>query len=123
MRLIFPGEYVGRRSVILALIVFSSVSAISYAYAQESTPATASFQIQLLDMVASEGVALLTGVLGLGVSAFFAWLRNRGLPVSSEQEAMFRDIVSQRFQKLAKDSWSEMRNNLGKIDEYCSSLR
>lgn len=118
-----PLKYIDRSGVIIGLAVFVLVSAVNYAYAQDSTPATSSLQSEVLDLVVREGIALLAGILGLGVSAFIAWLRNRGLPVSSEQEEMFRNIVTQRFEKLAKDSWTEMRNNPQKLNEYWNHLR
>lgn len=91
------------------------------AYAQSSVSVEA--ESDLLELLVSELIAALAGFLGLGVSALIGWLRNRGIPVSSEQEATFRTIVTKRFQQLAKDSWTEMRDHPERLDEYWSELR
>jgi hypothetical protein len=112
----FPFSGILRNPINLTVFsaVFASLSVTNLAYAQ-STETT---EPNLLDLLASELVAALVGTLGLGVSALIAWLRKKGIPIATEQEAMFREIVTRRFQKLAKDTWTEMRSNPGKLDEY-----
>jgi ribulose bisphosphate carboxylase small subunit len=61
-------------------------------------------------------------ILGLGVTALVHWIRSKGIPVSDQQEAMFRDIVTSRFAKLAKDSWKEMREHPKNLDRYWDEL-
>lgn len=110
--------WVGKREVVIGLSVFAIVSTVNFAYSQEGGSVDATLQSEVLDLVVKEGIALLAGLLGLGVSAFIAWLNKRGIPVTSEQEEMFKNMVTQRFEKLAKDSWTEMRAHPEKLDEY-----
>lgn len=88
------------------------------AFAQSSTTG-----VNFLDSLASEVIAMLVGILGLGVSALIAWLRKKGIPVTSEQESMFRQIVTARFQQLAKESWTKMREHPERMEEYWKDLR
>lgn len=122
-----------RKNVLISLMVFTLVSVGNFAYGQineGSSPVdspgngdAAGDRSGFVDMVASELIATLSGILALGVSAMVAWLRNKGIPITTEQETMFRDIVSKRFEKLAKDSWTEMRAHPEKLDEYWKDLR
>jgi len=115
----FSGIFRNRINWAVFAAVFVCLSLTNLAYAQTDGSAE---EPALLDVLASELIAALVGFLGLGISALLAWLRNRGIPVSSEQEAMFRNIVTQRFQQLAKDSWTHMREHPEKIDEYWKEL-
>ena len=72
----------------------------------------------ILDLFVKEGIGIVASIIGVGVGAIIAWLRKRGIPVTSEQEAMFKQIVTKRFEKLAKQSWTDMRNNPEKFNEY-----
>lgn len=72
----------------------------------------------IIDLFVKEGIGIVASILGVGVGAIVAWLRKRGIPVTSEQEAMFKEIVTKRFEKLAKQSWIDMRNNPEKLDKY-----
>ena len=62
-------------------------------------------------------------MVGVGVTALVAWLRKRGVPMTDEQEAMFGEIVTNRFEKLAKDSWTTMRDNPERLSIYWNDLR
>ena len=75
-------------------------------------------QGDFLDVLVQEGIAIMSGIVGVGVTAIAAWMRKRGIPVTTEQENMFKKIVTTRFEKLAKQSWQDIRENPDKINEY-----
>lgn len=70
------------------------------------------------DLVFEEVIAIISSIIGVSMTALFAWLRKKGIPVTTEQEKAFKQIVTQRFEKLAKQSWSDIRANPDKFDEY-----
>ena len=70
------------------------------------------------DSLVEHGIAQVSGIIGVGVAALVAWLRKKGIPVTTEQEKMFKEIVTKRFESLAKESWQTMRANPEKLDEY-----
>lgn len=72
----------------------------------------------ILDLLIGEGIATLSGILIIGVGAIVAWMRKHGIAVTTEQEKMFKDIVSKRFEKLAKETWQDMRANPNKFNGY-----
>jgi hypothetical protein len=78
--------------------------------------------VDILDKLVSELIGTFGAILAIGIGAIVAWLRKRGIPVTTEQEAMFKEIVTKRFEKLAKDSWTEMRAHPEKLDEYWKHL-
>ena len=57
------------------------------------------------DSLVDQGIAQVSGIVGVGVAALVAWLRKKGIPVTTEQERMFKEIVTKRFESLAKESW------------------
>ena len=75
----------------------------------------------ILDLLVEEGIATLSGIVIVGLGVIVAWMRKHGIAVTTEQETMFKDIVSKRFEKLAKETWKDMRNNPDKFDEYWNS--
>lgn len=98
---------------------------LTQAFAQNSTAAhsgATDFTNQALELLVQQGITLTSGLLGLGVTALIAWLRRRGIPVSSEQEKMFKDIITKRYESLAKQSWTTIRNNPKKLDQYWAEL-
>jgi len=70
------------------------------------------------DSLVGQGIAQVSGIIGIGVAALVAWLRKKGIPVTTEQERMFKEIVTKRFESLAKESWQTMRANPEKLNEY-----
>ena len=70
------------------------------------------------DSLVERGIAQVSGIIGVGVAALVAWLRKKGIPVTTEQERMFKEIVTKRFESLAKESWQTMRANPEKLGEY-----
>jgi len=125
-------SFVNRNSVIVALVVFVLLSTVNFMYAQNNTPTnnTATNNIPLqeivrsdwVDAIVKETIAIVASIVGLGVTALLQWMRSKGLPLTDEQEAMFRDIVTNRFTKLAKDSWTTMREHPEKLDIYWNDL-
>lgn len=75
-------------------------------------------QGDFLDILVQEGIAIMSGIVGVGITAIVAWMRKRGIPVTTEQENMFKKIVTTRFERLAKQSWQDIRKNPDKINEY-----
>lgn len=108
------------KALLVSLLVVIVLTTINSSYEQSNN--SRNLQSELLDSLVSEIIAIIGSILALGVSALIAWLRNKGLPVTSEQEAMFREIVTSRFQKLAKDSWIIIREHPEKLNEYWSDL-
>lgn len=74
--------------------------------------------LTLWDTLVDQGIAQASAIIGMGVAALIAWLRKKGIPITTEQEQMFKEIVTKRFESLAKESWQTMRSNPEKLDEY-----
>lgn len=72
----------------------------------------------IIDILVEEGIATMSGIIGIGIAAIVAWMRKRGIPVTTEQETMFKNIVTKRFEKLAKQSWQDIRANPDKLENY-----
>jgi hypothetical protein len=107
--------------LLISLLAVAVLTTANFGYAQ-NTSSTEDVGTEILNSLVSEFIAIVGSILALGVSALVAWLRNRGLPITSEQEMMFKDIVTKRFETLAKDSWATMREHPEKIDEYWKDL-
>ena len=119
--------FVNKRSMIVALTVFVLVSTVNFINAQNNTsknniPLSENVMSDVVNSLVQETIAIVASVLGLGVTALVQWLRSRGIPLTNEQEIMFRDIVTDRFKKLAKDSWTEMREHPEKLSIYWNDL-
>jgi hypothetical protein len=96
-------------------VVTQNVGGTQNGISKEKTP-------DILDALVQQGIALTSGVLGIGVTALIAWMRRRGIPVSSEQEKMFKEVITRRYESLAKQSWATMRDNPDKMNEYWKSM-
>ena len=59
------------------------------------------------EAIAAAAAIISTVVIGTAVT----WFRRRGIPVTSEQEAMFKEIVTKRLKELGKESWKAMRED------------
>src|SRR5207344_454419 len=127
-------SFVNKESMIIALAVFLLISTVSFLYAQNNTPTNNTAQPAQpaqpkydanywLNLLVNETIPIVASFLSLGIAAIVQWMRSRGIPISDQQEAMFRNIVTERFTKLAKDSWSTMRDNPEKLDIYWNELR
>ena len=121
-------SFVNKKSMIIALTVFVFISTINFSFAQDNTSTNKTAPLpnigsDWLNAVVNETIAIVGSILALGVSALVQWMRSRGIPVTDQQEAMFRDIVTDRFSKLAKDSWTTMRDHPENLDRYWNELR
>jgi hypothetical protein len=121
-------EFVNKKSIIVALLVFLLMSSFSFMYAQNSTSknnisSSGNITSELINIAVTETIPIVASILGLGVTALAQWIRKIGVPLSNEQEAKFREIVTNRFEKLAKDSWSEMRGNPEMLSAYWEDLK
>jgi hypothetical protein len=121
-------EFVNKKSIIVALLVFLLMSSFSFMYAQNSTSknnisSSGNITSELINIAVTETIPIVASILGLGVTALAQWIRKMGVPLSNEQEAKFREIVTNRFEKLAKDSWSEMRGNPEMLSAYWEDLK
>lgn len=72
----------------------------------------------IVDVLVQEGVATMSGIIGIGIAAIVAWMKKKGIPVTTEQEAMFKQIVTKRFESLAKQTWQDLRANPDKFGSY-----
>lgn len=116
-------SFVNMESMIVALTVFVLISTVNFMYAQNNTPTNntsppENVRSDWVDAIVVQVIPIVGSILGLGVTALVQWLRNKGIPVTDRQEAMFREIVTNRFTKLAKDSWKEMRAHPENLDKY-----
>jgi hypothetical protein len=121
-------EFVNKKSIIVALLVFLFMSSFNFMYAQNSTSknnisSSGNITSELINLAVTETIPIVASILGLGVTALAQWIRKMGVPLSNEQEAKFREIVTNRFEKLAKDSWSEMRGNPEMLSAYWEDLK
>lgn len=120
-------SFVNMESMIVALTVFVLISTVNFMYAQNNTPTNntsppENVRSDWVDAIVVQVIPIVGSILGLGVTALVQWLRNKGIPVTDRQEAMFREIVTNRFTKLAKDSWKEMRAHPENLDRYWNEL-
>lgn len=120
-------SFVDKNSMIVALTVFALISTINFMYAENNTSTNntslpENVGSDWVDTIVGETIPIVGSILGLGITALVQWLRNKGIPVTDEQEAMFRNIVTNRFTKLAKDSWTEMRKHPEKLSIYWNEL-
>ena len=121
-------EFVNNKSILAALMVFFLMSTFNIMYAQNNSSkniasTSENTRSEILNIVVTQTIPIVASILGLGVSALAQWVRKRGIPLTDEQEIMFRNIVTNRFEKLAKDSWTEMRENPEKINIYWQDLK
>ena len=116
-------SFVNKESIMVALTVFVLLSTVNFMYAQNNTPANntappENAKFDWVDAIVVQVIPIVGSILGLGVTALVQWMRSKGIPVTDRQEAMFREIVTNRFAKLAKDSWKEMRDHPENLDSY-----
>lgn len=92
-----------------------------------SNAMTVSATDEFIDLLVKELIAVMAGGLLLAVGAIIRWARRQGVPITSEQEAMFKQIVTERFQMSAKRSWTTMRENIKKdpetLNKYWDELK
>ena len=120
-------SFVNKESIIIALTVFFLISTVNFLFAQDNLADSGSPPTNVgsdwRDAIVKETIAIMGSILALGISALVQWMRSKGIPVTDQQEAMFRDIVTDRFSKLAKDSWTTMRDHPENFNIYWDELR
>ena len=120
-------SFVNKESIIIALTVFFMISTFNFLYDQDnladSTSPLANVGPDWRDAIVKETIAIMDSMLALGIYALVQWMRTKGIPVTDQQEAMFRDIVTDRFSKLVKDSWTTMRDHPENFSIYWDELR
>lgn len=115
MKILF-GALLVMSSLLFATTIVGVVDG-SVVFAQSDTNSettTISATSEIIDLLVKEMIA----ISGIGISALVGvviqWLRRQGVPITTEQETMFKNVMSNRFQKLAKDSWTHMREDIKK---------
>jgi hypothetical protein len=76
----------------------------------------------IVNALFSQFIALITTIVGIGVGAIVAWLRKHGIPVTTEQEKMFKDIMTKRIETLARNTWDSLRKDPTLVDKYWDEL-
>ncbi len=71
----------------------------------------------LIDTMIDEVIAISATILATGLGSLFMWLRKKGIEITPEQEKMFKEILTTRYKKLAKDSWKVFRKDEAKFVE------
>jgi len=72
---------------------------------------------EFIDILVKELIAVAGAGLTVVVGVAIRWVQRQGVPITSEQETMFKQIVSERFQMLGKRSWTTMRESIKKEDD------
>lgn len=75
-----------------------------------------------LDMLVEEGIAQVAAILSLGIGALVAWLRTKGIPITQDQEKAFKEMVTTRFKKLARETWTEIKDNPQSLVKWRAEL-
>ena len=82
---------------------------------------------EFIDILVKELIAVAGAGLTVVVGVVIRWAQRQGVPITSEQESMFKQIVSERFQMLGKRSWTTMRENIKKdndvLNKYWEQLK
>ena len=88
----------------------------SVVFAETQVDSTEVMSVSATDEIINILVTEMIGIAGIGLTAVIGlivqWFRRQGIPVTSEQEAMFKQVVGDRFQMLAKNSWAQMREDI-----------
>ena len=56
----------------------------------------------LLDDFVEEIIAISASILVIGLTSLFMWLRKKGIEITPGQEKMFKQLITERYKKLAK---------------------
>jgi len=73
----------------------------------------------LVDSFVEEVIAISVSIVGTGLTSLFFWLRKKGIEITPDQEKMFKQIITERYKKLAKNTWASFRDN---EEEFISAL-
>ncbi len=117
-------------SILLGTSIFGIITG-EIAFAQTSSDGenstTVSITDQLLNSLVTELIIIISGVFILVLKALFKWLRSKGVDISIQQEDAFTNLLTNRFEMLAKESWSTMRDDVKKnpntLEKYWGDLQ
>lgn len=117
-------------SILLGTSIFGIITG-EIAFAQTSSDGenstTVSITDKLLNGLATELIIIIGAVFGFGLKALFKWLRSKGVDISMQQEEAFTNLLTNRFEMLAKESWSTMREDVKKdskaLEKYWEELQ
>jgi len=73
----------------------------------------------LLDDFVEEIIAISASILVTGLTSLFMWLRKKGIEITPGQEKMFKQLMTERYKKLAKTTWQTFRED---EKEFSSAL-
>ena len=65
----------------------------------------------LLDSFVEEIIAISVPILVTGLTSLFVWLRKKGIEITPNQEKMFKQLMTERYKKLAKTTWQAFRED------------
>lgn len=74
----------------------------------------------LIDTLVNEVITISVPILVTGLGSLFFWLRKKGIEITPEQEKMFKELLTNRYKKLAKESWKTFRSDEAK---FASALK
>ncbi len=69
----------------------------------------------LVDTLVNEAITISAPILATGLGSLFFWLRKKGIEITPEQEKMFKKLLTNRYKKLAKESWKTFRKDEAKF--------
>ena len=111
------------------IVMGFQTGSVVFANAQTDSTETMSISAtdEFIDILVKELIAVTAASLTVIVGVVIKWIQRQGVPITSEQETMFKQIVSERFQMLGKRSWTVMRENIKKdddaLDHYWEQLK
>lgn len=113
-------------SILLGTSIFGIITG-DIAFAQTSSDGekktVVSITDQLLDALVGEIILAIGGFFAIGLKAVFKWLRSKGVDITIQQEEAFTNLLTKRFEMLAKSSWVKMRNEPEKLETYWNELK
>ena len=113
-------------SVLLGTSIFGIITG-DIAFAQTLPDGTitpvVSITDQFLNLLIPEIIVAIVGIFTIGLKVLFKWLRSKGVDITVQQETAFTNLLTNRFEMLAKDSWATMRDEPEKFEEYWKELK
>lgn len=65
----------------------------------------------LLNSFVEEIIVISVPILVTGIISLFVWLRKKGIEITPNQEKMFKQLMTERYKKLAKTTWQAFRED------------
>lgn len=70
-----------------------------------------------VDTLVDEAITISVPIIGTGLTSLFFWLRKKGIEITPGQEKMFKELITNRYKKLAKDTWKTFREDENEFTE------